>query len=66
MGLAVLPAGAILLLALASRGAHQSIRVVPAGILALLVVIGFLLLTGKSLSAAEKGSPAPNPGRFQK
>ncbi len=40
----------ILFIALASRGAHQLIGIVPAGIITVLLLIGFLLATGKLFS----------------
>jgi hypothetical protein len=46
-GCALLFASSILAVALASRGAHQLIGIVPAGIIAVLLVIGFLLATGR-------------------
>ena len=49
-GCALLLAGSILLVALACRGAHQLIGIVPAGIMVVLLVIGFLLATGRLFS----------------
>ena len=46
-GCALLLASSILFIALASRDAHQLIGIVPAGIMVVLLVIGFLLATGK-------------------
>jgi len=43
-------ASSILFVALASRGAYQLIEIVPAGIIAILLVIGFLLATGSLFS----------------
>jgi hypothetical protein len=45
-GCALLLAGSILFLGLACRGPAQLIAIVPGGILAVLLVLGFLLLTG--------------------
>jgi hypothetical protein len=49
-GCSLLLASSILFIALASRGAHQLIGIVPAGIIAVLLVIGFLLATGRLFS----------------
>jgi hypothetical protein len=46
-GCSLLLASSILFVALASRGAHQLIEIVPAGIIAVLLVIVFLLATGR-------------------
>jgi hypothetical protein len=46
-GCALLLASSILFIALASRGAHQLMGIVPAGIIIVLLVIGFFLATGK-------------------
>jgi hypothetical protein len=47
-GCAILLAGLILLIALVSRGAHRSIGIIPGGIIAVLIVTGFLVGTGRS------------------
>jgi hypothetical protein len=52
-GYALLFASSVLFVALASRGAHQSIGIVPAGVIVVLLVIGFVLTTG---------SPSAKPG----
>jgi hypothetical protein len=49
-GCALLLASSILFVALASRGTHKLIGIVPAGIIAVLLVIGFLLATGRLFS----------------
>ena len=49
-GCALLLASSILFIALASRGTHQLIGLVPAGSMAVLLVIGFLLATGRLFS----------------
>lgn len=49
-GCSLLLASSILFMALACRGAHQLIGIVPAGIIAILLVIGFLLATGRLFS----------------
>jgi hypothetical protein len=49
-GCSLLLASSILFIALACRGAHQLIGIVPAGIIAILLVIGFLLATGRLFS----------------
>ena len=46
-GCSLLLASSILFVALASRGAHQLMGIVPAGIIAVLLVIVFLLATGR-------------------
>ena len=43
---AFLLAGAILFIALAFRSPHQVIGIIPAGVLAVLVLLGFILITG--------------------
>jgi len=49
-GCSLLLASSILFVALASRGAYQLIEIVPAGIIAILLVIVFLLATGRLFS----------------
>jgi hypothetical protein len=52
-GCALLLASSILLIALASRGAHHLVGIFPAGIIAALLVMGFLLAAGRRLSSSQ-------------
>jgi hypothetical protein len=53
-GCAFLLASSILFVALASRGPLQLIGIVPAGVLAVLLVLGFLLITGWLFSRSKE------------
>ena len=52
---AFLLAGLILFIAVGFRRPHQLIGIIPAGILAVLLVLGFILITGWLFSQSKIG-----------